>query len=79
MTEPTVYELSAPRRSGIDVPEPDVPAAALPEGLLREDNGLPELSQRDLVRHFLHLSQRNFGIRNAILVAMVASAELRCG
>jgi glycine dehydrogenase subunit 2 len=62
MTEPTVYELSAPGRSGIDVPEPDVPEAALPDALLRRDNGLPELSQRDVVRHFLRLSQQNFGV-----------------
>jgi len=62
MTEPTVYELSAPGRSGIDIPEPDVPKAALPDALLRGNNGLPELSQRDVVRHFLRLSQRNFGV-----------------
>jgi glycine dehydrogenase subunit 2 len=62
MTEPTVYELSAPGRCGINVPEPDVPEAALPDALLRSDNGLPELSQRDVVRHFLRLSQRNFGV-----------------
>lgn len=61
MTEPTVYELSAPGRSGVDVAAPDVPVEELPEGLLRKDSGLPELSERDVVRHFLHLSQRNFG------------------
>ncbi len=60
--EPTVYELSVPGRSGADLAEPDVPEAALPENLLRDDNGLPELSQVDVVRHYLRLSQMNFGI-----------------
>ncbi len=62
MTEPTVYELSVPGRRGVDLPMPDVPMADLPEHLLRDDNGLPALSQSDVVRHFLRLSQRNFGV-----------------
>jgi glycine dehydrogenase subunit 2 len=60
--EPTVYELSVAGRCGADVAKPDVPEAALPEDLLREDNGLPELSQIDVVRHYLRLSQMNFGV-----------------
>lgn len=60
--EPTLYELSVPGRCGADLSEPDVPEAELPKGLLRDDNGLPELSQLDVVRHYLHLSQRNFGV-----------------
>ena len=61
-TVPTVYELSVPGRHGIDLPTRDVPQAALPADELRVDNGLPELSQLDVVRHYLALSQRNFGI-----------------
>jgi len=60
--EPTLYELSVTGRRGADLSAADVPAAALPDGLVREDNGLPELSQNDVVRHFLRLSQRNFGV-----------------
>jgi glycine cleavage system P protein (glycine dehydrogenase) subunit 2 len=60
-TIPTVYELSAAGRQGVDLPAPDVPPAPLPAGL-REDCGLPELSQLDVVRHYLALSQRNFGV-----------------
>lgn len=60
--EPTLYELSVPGRRGADLAAADVPAATLPDGLVREDNGLPELSQSDVVRHFLRLSQRNFGV-----------------
>jgi glycine dehydrogenase subunit 2 len=61
---PTLYELSVPGRRGIDLPEPDVPLAALPQDDLRGDCGLPELSQLDVVRHYLALSQRNFGIES---------------
>ncbi len=60
--EPTVYELGVAGRSGADLAEPDVPESALPENLLRDDNGLPELSQVDVVRHYLRLSQMNFGV-----------------
>jgi glycine dehydrogenase subunit 2 len=61
-TIPTVYELTVPGRHGIDLPAPDVPKAALPANELRDDCGLPELSQLDVVRHYLALSQRNFGV-----------------
>jgi glycine dehydrogenase subunit 2 len=60
-TIPTVYELSVPGRHGIDLPALDVPQAALPKEM-RADCGLPELSQLDVVRHYLALSRRNFGV-----------------
>jgi glycine dehydrogenase subunit 2 len=62
MTEPTIYELSAPGRCGVTLPAPDVPEVELPADLLRDSNGLPELSQLDVARHYLHLSQMNFSI-----------------
>ncbi len=62
MTEPTLYELSVPGRCGADLPAPDVPEAVLPAEIVRDDNGLPALSQRDVVHHYLRLSQRNFGV-----------------
>jgi len=34
--EPLVYELSAPGRCGVKLPEPDVPLSPLPEGMLSE-------------------------------------------
>ncbi len=58
----TVYELSAPGRAGMDLPASDVPASDLPAEEVRADCGLPELSQLDVVRHYLALSQRNFGV-----------------
>jgi glycine dehydrogenase subunit 2 len=62
VTIPTVYELTVPGRHGIDLPAPDVPQTALPANELRDDCGLPELSQLDVVRHYLALAQRNFGV-----------------
>jgi glycine dehydrogenase subunit 2 len=62
MTEPTIYELSSPGRIGVRFPESDVPAAKLPEGLVRQELPLPELSEVDVVRHFTRLSQKNYCI-----------------
>ncbi|HEX2981098.1 MAG TPA: aminomethyl-transferring glycine dehydrogenase subunit GcvPB, partial [Anaerolineaceae bacterium] len=62
MTEPTVYELSSPGRIGVRFPEADVPLSPLPEGMMRDDLPLPELSELDVVRHFTHLSQLNYSI-----------------
>ncbi|UCF61065.1 MAG: aminomethyl-transferring glycine dehydrogenase subunit GcvPB [Anaerolineaceae bacterium] len=62
MTEPLVYEISSPGRHALRMPEVDVPKAPLPEGLIREDLPLPELSEIDVVRHFVRLSQLNHGV-----------------
>lgn len=62
MSEPLIYEISVPERCGVKMPEPDVPTSELPAELLRDDLGLPELSQLDVVRHYVHLSNMNFGI-----------------
>ncbi len=62
MVEPVIYELSAPGRPGVPLPEPDVPRAPLPSGLTRGDLPLPELSEADVVRHFVHLSSLNYGV-----------------
>ncbi|HEY9077204.1 MAG TPA: aminomethyl-transferring glycine dehydrogenase subunit GcvPB [Anaerolineaceae bacterium] len=62
MTEPTLYELSSPNRTGVRYPEVDVPCAELPEGLVRESLPLPELSEIDVIRHFTNLSRLNYCI-----------------
>ncbi len=59
---PTVYESSTSGRHGVDLPVPDVPLFPLPATGLRADCGLPELSQLDVMRRYLALSQRNFGV-----------------
>jgi glycine dehydrogenase subunit 2 len=62
MLEPLIYELSSPGRPGVPLPQPDVPPADLPKGLVRDDLPLPELSELDVIRHFTRLSQLNHGI-----------------
>ncbi|QWK10721.1 MAG: aminomethyl-transferring glycine dehydrogenase subunit GcvPB [Thermoflexus hugenholtzii] len=62
MTEPLIFEYSVPGRRGVELPEPDVPEAPLPEGFQRADLPLPEVSEVDVVRHFLRLSQMNYGV-----------------
>lgn len=62
MTEPTIFELSAVGRKGVNFPDPDVPLSSLPENLLRKELPMPELSELDVVRHFTHLSVLNYSI-----------------
>ena len=62
MGEPTLYEMSVSGRSGVTLPQCDVGEMPLPAHLVRSDNGMPELSELQVVRHFLRLSQRNFGV-----------------
>lgn len=61
--EKLLKELSSPGRAGVSLPELDVPAAEpLPQSYLREELRLPEVSQVDVVRHFVRLSQQNFAV-----------------
>jgi len=62
MTEPLLCELSVHGRRGLSFPEPDVPLAEMPEGFMREDLPMPELSEVDVIRHFTNLSQLNYCI-----------------
>jgi glycine dehydrogenase subunit 2 len=62
MSEPLIYDLSSPGRRALVFPDPDVPAAALPKAFAREDLPLPELSEMEVVRHFVRLSQFNHGV-----------------
>lgn len=62
MPEPLIYDLSSPGRVGVTLPASDVPGAELPKGLVREDLPMPELSEMEVVRHFVRLSQYNHGV-----------------
>jgi len=56
MTEPLLSELKRSGRVGHALPAGDVPEAEqLPEGLRRERLDLPELSESQVVRHFVPL------------------------
>ncbi len=66
LEEPLVFEHGSRGRTGVSLPAPGGdfdPARELPKGLLRgEVEGLPELSELEIVRHFTRLSQWNWGI-----------------
>lgn len=65
--EKTVFEKSRPGRLGVmppcsDCPEVDI-TALIPEGMRRaEALPLPELSECDVMRHFVNLSQKNYSV-----------------
>jgi glycine dehydrogenase subunit 2 len=60
---PTLKELSHPGRRASSFPKLDVPEAELPSDHRRRDPAsLPEVGERDLVRHFTRLAQRNYGV-----------------
>ena len=61
-----LFEKSVEGRKGISLPELEVPKKdnLIPTELVRDGNGLPELSEVDIVRHFTALSRRNFGVDN---------------
>jgi glycine dehydrogenase subunit 2 len=62
--EPLIYDLGAPGRfSPTLLPQSDVPPQELPDAaLLRGDLDLPEVSELDVVRHYVKLSQMNHAI-----------------
>jgi glycine dehydrogenase subunit 2 len=62
--EPPLFELSARGKIGVNLPQMDVPAADLPEQLLRQDElePMPELTETEVIRHFTRISQRNYCI-----------------
>ncbi len=66
MSEPLIFELSVPNRKGVRLPALDVPESELPETLLRDDLPLPEVSEVDVVRHYLRLSQLNYAVDKGI-------------
>ena len=69
-SEPLIFELASPGRPGVRPPLPqfdDVePHAVLPPDQIRDRLDLPEVSEIDVMRHFVRLSQRNHSIDTAI-------------
>ncbi|MFN8372841.1 MAG: aminomethyl-transferring glycine dehydrogenase subunit GcvPB [Anaerolineae bacterium] len=60
--EPTIYEISVEGRTGVSLPAVDVPTTELPADLLRSDLRFPEVSELQVIRHFVNMSQLNHGI-----------------
>lgn len=66
-TEPFIFEKSKPGHKAYFLPKLEVPKVEkdtiLPAKYLRKEAAdLPELSEIDIVRHFTHLSNKNFGV-----------------
>jgi glycine dehydrogenase subunit 2 len=64
MSEPLLFELSSDGRQGYSLPSVDVPEKPvenmIPKESIRKDPpSLPQLSELDVVRHFIHLSVLN--------------------
>jgi glycine dehydrogenase subunit 2 len=67
MREPLIFEKSRPGRRGCSLPECDLEKESLekliPKKHLRQGTlGLPQVSEPDVVRHFVRLSQQNMGV-----------------
>src|SRR5438876_3091185 len=65
--EKLIFEKGAPGRRAATLTAMDVPTESLesmiPKGMLRKEPApLPEVSEIEIVRHYTHLSQRNFGV-----------------
>ena len=64
--EPLVFERSSPGRKGHSLPasaQVDASELSLPRDLVRDQNPRwPELSEPEVVRHFVRLSQQNYAI-----------------
>ena len=65
--ESLIFEKGAPGRRASTMTAMDVPVESLesmiPESMLRKEPApLPEVSEIEIVRHYTHLSQRNFGV-----------------
>ena len=66
-SEPTLFEKSSPGRRGPRPPQQDLPdidiSGLLPANMKAEATpSLPELSELEVMRHFIRLSQLNYGI-----------------
>ncbi len=64
---PLIFEMSRPGRMGVSLPSSDVPELAaesmVPDTMLRKQAPhLPEVSEVDVVRHFVNLSNLNHGV-----------------
>ncbi len=64
--EPLINERSSEGRVGFSLPSPKAPGNVPPELLRKRPPRLPELSETEVVRHYLRLSQENYGVDSGI-------------
>ncbi|HTP57889.1 MAG TPA: aminomethyl-transferring glycine dehydrogenase subunit GcvPB, partial [Spirochaetia bacterium] len=62
MPEPLIFEISRKGREGVSLPACDVPQTPIPSALCRSELALPEVSEIDVVRHYVRLSQLNYAV-----------------
>ncbi len=64
LEEPLIFDMGSPGASAVDLPEPAAGTGGERLGGLARDGaiGLPGLSEPRVVRHYLRLSQKNYGI-----------------
>ena len=62
LNEPLLWEKGKKGRSGLSLPQRDVPTADLDPELMGDPPDLPDLSEVDVVRHYTRLSTWNFGV-----------------
>ena len=73
--EPLIFELSHEGRYGFHPPEAEEGIRdevnvewLVPQGIARETPaGLPEVSEMEVLRHFIHLSQMNYGVNSGLI------------
>jgi glycine dehydrogenase subunit 2 len=60
--EPTIFEKSSPGARAFSLPDLDVEETSVPTDVLGDQPDWPELGMPEVIRHYTHLSQRNFCI-----------------
>jgi glycine dehydrogenase subunit 2 len=65
--EPLIFEIGRTETTGVDLPEPEKFSARLGKAIRTEPIGLPGLSEPETMRHFVRLSQKNYGIDTGIV------------
>jgi glycine dehydrogenase subunit 2 len=60
--EPLIFEIGRTDTSGVDLAEPGKFSARLGKLVRKEPLGLPGLSEPEAMRHYVRLSQKNYGI-----------------
>jgi glycine dehydrogenase subunit 2 len=64
--EPLIFELDSPGASGVDLDEPEEFAPRLGAAARQGRIGLPGLSEPEVMRHYVRLSQKNYAIDSGL-------------
>ena len=73
--EPLIFEIGRTDTTGVDLPDPPKFSARLGKLARTEPIGLPGLSEPEAMRHFVRLSQKNYGIDTRHLSARLVHHE----